>query len=161
MTAWRLAQINIGTLKAPVDSPLIADFVANLERINALAEAQPGFVWRLTGEGGDATDIQPFENPLVAINMSVWTDLNSLAGFVYRSDHRGVMRRRAEWFEKMELYTCLWWVPEGHEPTPEEGIERLEILRRRGPSPEAFTFKVPFPAPGAAEPPTPDLDECA
>ena len=161
MTAYHLAEINIGTLRAPVDSPLIAEFVANLDRINALAESQPGFVWRLTGEGNDATDIQPFDNPLMAINMSVWTDNEALAAFVYRTAHRDVMRRRAEWFEKMELYTCLWWVPVGHEPTPEEGIARLEILRRNGPCPDAFTFRQPFPAPGAAEPPAPILDECA
>jgi len=161
MTAYHLAEINIGTLRAPVDSPQIAEFVANLDRINALAESMPGFVWRLTGEGNDATDIQPFENPLMAINMSVWTDAEALAGFVYRSAHRDIMRRRAEWFEKMELYTCLWWVPVGHQPTPEEGIARLEILRHNGPTAEAFTFRQPFPAPDAAAPPAPILDECA
>lgn len=161
MTAYQLAEINIGTLRDAVDSPMIADFVANLDRVNALAEATPGFVWRLVGEGGDATDIQPFENPLMAINMSTWTDIDSLAGFVYRTAHRDVMRRRAEWFEKMELYQCLWWVPAGHQPTPEEGIARLEILRRKGPGPEAFTFREPFPAPDALEPPAAVLDECA
>ena len=161
MSGYHLAEVNIGTLRDAVDSPMIAEFVANLARINALAEDQPGFVWRLTGEGDDATDIQPFENPLMAINMSVWTDPDSLAAFVYRTAHRDVMRRRAEWFEKMELYMCLWWVPVGHQPTPQEAIERLEILRQRGPSPEAFTFRQPFPAPDALEPPEPILDECA
>lgn len=161
MSGYHLAEVNIGTLRDAVDSPMIAEFVANLARINALAEDQPGFVWRLTGEGDDATDIQPFENPLMAINLSVWTDPDSLAAFVYRTAHRDVMRRRAEWFEKMELYMCLWWVPVGHQPTPQEAIERLEILRQRGPSPEAFTFRQPFPAPDALEPPEPILDECA
>jgi hypothetical protein len=160
MAPNQLAQINIGTLKAPVDSPLIAGFTANLERINALAEGQPGFVWRLKGEGGDATDISAFDNPLIAINMSVWTDLDALAAFVYRSPHREVMRRRGEWFEKMELFQCLWWVEAGHQPTPQEGIQRLEILRRLGPSPEAFTFRMPFAAPGLAAPKA-ILDECA
>lgn len=161
MSGYHLAEVNIGTLRDAVDSPMIADFVANLARINALAEDQPGFVWRLTGEGDDATDIQPFENPLMAINLSVWTDPDALAAFVYRTAHRDVMRRRAEWFEKMELYMCLWWTPVGHKPTPQEAIDRLEILRQRGPSPEAFTFRQPFPAPDAAEPPAPILDECA
>jgi hypothetical protein len=95
------------------------------------------------------------------MNMSVWTDPEALAAFVYRTGHREVMRRRAEWFHKLELFMCLWWVPVGHIPTPEEGIARLEILRRRGPSAEAFTFREPFPAPGAAQPPAPILDECA
>ncbi|MCI3132210.1 DUF3291 domain-containing protein [Phenylobacterium aquaticum] len=161
MSGFHLAQINIGTLKAPVDAPETAEFVANLGVINALAESQPGFIWRLTGDGDDATDIQPFENPLMAVNMSVWTDTESLAAFVYRTAHRDIMRRRREWFESMELYMCLWWVPIGHEPTPEEGIARLEILRRRGPSPEAFTFREPFPAPDVATPPAAILDECA
>ena len=161
MSGYHLAEVNIGTLRDAVDSPMIADFVANLARINALAEDQPGFVWRLTGEGDDATDIQPFENPLMAINLSVWTDPDSLAAFVYRTAHRDIMRRRAEWFEKMELFMCLWWVPIGHQPTPQEAIERLEILRQRGPSPDAFTFRQPFPAPDVLEPPAPILDECA
>jgi hypothetical protein len=161
MSGYHLAEVNIGTLRDAVDSPMIAEFVDNLARINALAEGQPGFVWRLTGEGDDATDIQPFENPLMAINLSVWTDPDALAAFVYRTAHRDIMRRRAEWFEKMELYMCLWWIPVGHQPTPQEAIQRLEILRQHGPSAEAFTFRQPFPAPDAARPPEPILDECA
>ena len=161
MSGYHLAEVNIGTLRDAVDSPMIAEFVANLARINALAEDQPGFVWRLTGEGDDATDIQPFDNPLMAINLSVWTDPDALAAFVYRTAHRDIMRRRAEWFEKMELFMCLWWVPIGHQPTPQEAIQRLEILRQRGPSPDAFTFRQPFPAPDSAESPAPILDECA
>ena len=161
MTQHHLAQINIGILKAPMDAPETAGFANNLDRINALAEAQPGFVWRLTGEGNNATDIQMFDDPLQILNMSVWTDLDALAAFVYRTDHRDVMRRRAEWFHKMELFMCLWWVPVGHEPTPQEAIERLATLRRLGPSREAFTFRDPFPAPGALIPPPAILDECA
>ncbi len=161
MPRHHLAQINIGTLRAPVASPLIAPFVAQLDRINALAEVQPGFIWRLTGEGNDATDIVAFENPLIALNMSLWTDAEALAAFVYRSSHLDVMRRRAEWFERMELFMALWWVPAGHRPTPAEGIDRLDRLRRLGPTADAFTFRRLFAAPGAAAPPAPILDECA
>lgn len=161
MSGWHLAQINIATLKAPIDAPETAEFAANLDRINALAESQPGFVWRLKGEGNDATDIQAFDNPLTIPNMSVWTDPENLAAFVYRTAHRDIMRRRAEWFEKMEIYTCLWWVPVGHEPTVEEGIAALDSLRRLGPSPGAFTFKDLYPAPDAAAAAEPILDECA
>lgn len=161
MSRFHLAQINIGRLLAPVDHPKLADFVANLDRINALADGQPGFVWRLTGEGGDATDIKPVEDdPMVAINMSVWTDLDALAAFVYRTAHREVMRRRREWFEGMETYMTLWWVPFGHRPTPAEGMARLAILERLGPGPDAFTFRNPFPAPDASSV-APILDECA
>ena len=161
MTDFQLAQINIGTFKAPVESPLIAEFIANLDRINALADISPGFVWRLTGNGNDAIDIQPFENPLIGINMSVWTGTDALAVFVYRSAHRDIMRRRHEWFEKMELFTCLWWVPAGHKPTPEEGIGRLDLLRRCGPTPDAFTFRDPFGPPDDMQLIEPILDECA
>ena len=84
-------------------------------------------------------------------NMSVWQDSQSLQAFVYRSDHVGVMRRRREWFEKMDLYMVLWWVPRGHRPAAEEGIKRLNLLRSRGPSADAFTFGNPFPAPGTSE----------
>jgi hypothetical protein len=140
---------------------MIADFKNNLDRINALAEGHAGFVWRLTGEGNDATDIQPKpDDPLFAINLSVWTDAASLGAFVYRSGHVEIMRRRREWFEVMETYMCLWWVPVGHQPTVEEAMAKLELLERLGPTPEAFTFKTPFPAPDLT-PAEPILDECA
>ena len=160
MTAYHLAQINVGTLKAPMAAPETAGFKDNLDSINALADAAPGFVWRLVGEGGDATDILMWDDPLMLLNMSLWTDIESLAAFVYRTAHRDVMRRRGEWFEKVETYMCLWWVPAGHVPTPEEAIARLESLRRRGPTAEAFTFREPFPSPDAAAAPPAVLETC-
>lgn len=161
MTGYHLAQINVGRLLAPVDDPRIADFVANLDRINALADGTPGFVWRLVGEGNNATDIQPRpDDPLFAINMSVWTSLDALAGFVYRSAHRDIMRRRRDWFEAMETYMALWWIPAGHIPTIDEALQRLAVLERLGPTAEAFTFRHPFPAPDAT-PVAPVLDKCA
>jgi len=162
MSQFHLAQINIARLRAPVDDPMIAEFVANLDRINALADASSGFVWRLTGQGDNATDIQPDPNdPLIALNMSVWESPQALGAFVYRSDHLGVMRRRAQWFEKLELYMALWWTPIGRRPLVEEGWSRLETLRRLGPTAEAFTFQHPFAAPDAEKAPPPLLDECA
>lgn len=162
MSSFQLAQINVGRLRAHIDDPLIRDFKDNLDRINAIADAAPGFVWRLKGKGNNATDIQPDANdPLFAINMSVWESPQALGAFVYRSDHLPIMRRRAEWFEKMELFMGLWWVPAGHRPSVEEGLARLDILRRRGPSQEAFTFREILPAPDAEHAPPPILDECA
>ena len=161
MTGFHLAQINVGRLLAPVDHPQIADFAANLDRINALADGLPGFVWRLKGDGDNATDIQPKpEDPLFAINMSVWEGLDALAGFVYRSAHRDIMRRRREWFEPMEVFMTLWWIPAGHIPTPAEGLERLAAFEKLGPTAEAFSFRYPFPAPDAVAI-DPILDECA
>jgi hypothetical protein len=161
MSGWQLAQINIGRLVAPYGSPPVAEFVASLPKINAVADAQAGFVWRLTGDGDDATDIQAFDDPMLAMNMSVWESLEALAAFVYRSEHRDFMRRRREWFEAPAgAYMALWWVPAGHRPTPAEGRARLEALQRDGPTPFAFSFRQPFPAPGGLEE-TPILDECA
>lgn len=151
MSAHELAQLNIAILKAPLDSPELADFVANLDRINALAEASPGYVWRLQTDEGDATALRPLgENVLV--NMSVWCDAEALNAYVYRSDHAGIMRRRREWFERMvEAYMVLWWVPAGHRPTVAEALVRLEKLRAEGPTPFAFTFRQAFPPPGATD----------
>jgi hypothetical protein len=144
---YHVAQVNIGMPKAPTDSPLLADFMAALDRINALADESPGFVWRLQTEDGNATAIRPFEDERLMINMSVWESVDELATFVYRSAHVEVMRRRREWFDHMRLYMALWWVPAGNVPTKSEARERLDHLAEHGPTPFAFTFKVRFPPP--------------
>jgi len=145
---FELAQMNVARLKAPLDSPQLADFVGALDGINALADASPGFVWRLQDDSGNATALHPMGEDII-VNMSVWRDPESLQAFVYRSDHAGVMRRRREWFQKMELYLVLWWVPRGQRPTPEEGIARLNLLRSGGPSEDAFSFGKLFSPPGS------------
>jgi hypothetical protein len=159
--AFHLAQINIARLKAPLDHPSVAPFVAALDPVNALADASPGFVWRLAGEAGDATDIRPFDDPDMLVNMSVWESLPELAAFVYRGGaHRQIMRRRNEFFERPDVFMALWWVPAGHRPTVEEGLERLEVLRRLGPTSAAFTFAHPFAAPDGG-PAEAVFDRCA
>jgi hypothetical protein len=163
MSAYELAQLNIGIIKGPMDSPVMADFAGNLERINALAERTPGFVWRLQTEEGDATAIRPFENPNMLVNMSVWRDVESLNKYVYSSAHVEIMRRRREWFERMqEAFLVLWWVPKGHRPSVAEAIAKLEVLRSKGSTAEAFTFRQAFPAPDADQtrPPVTFGDEC-
>jgi hypothetical protein len=153
MSAYELAQLNIGIIKGPIDSPVMAEFVANLDRINALAERTPGFVWRLQTEEGNATAIRPYpENENMAVNMSVWRDVASLNKYVYSSEHVQIMRRRKEWFEKMDqAFLVLWWVPKGHRPSIEEAKARLEQLRAKGPTAEAFTFRQAFPPPDAGQ----------
>ena len=147
MSTYQLAQLNIARLVAPIDSPQLADFVANLERINALAEASPGFVWRLQTEEGDATAIRDFGDDII-VNMSVWENVDSLRKYVYETAHVEILRRRQEWFEKMrDNSVVLWWVPEGHQPSLTEAEARLEQLKASGPGPEAFTFRQPFPSP--------------
>jgi uncharacterized protein DUF3291 len=148
MAGHHLAQLNIALLSAPLDSPQLAGFVAALDEINALADAAPGFVWRLQTEDGDATAIRAFDDDRLIVNMSVWASVEALADYAYRSDHVRVLRRRREWFESMrEAYQVLWWVPAGELPTVAEARRRLEHLREHGPSEHAFTFRTPFPAP--------------
>jgi Domain of unknown function (DUF3291) len=143
-----LAQINVGRLLAPVDSPLVAEFMAALDPINALADTSPGFVWRFQTEDGNATSVRPYEDEEILINLSVWQSIEALDAFVYHSDHTGYLRRRREWFGRMdEAMLALWWLPDGERPTVEEGVARLDHLRAHGPTPEAFTFRQRFPAP--------------
>ena len=137
----------------------MAEFMANLERINGVGDASPGFVWRLQGEDGNATGLeQPF-GPEIIVNMTVWTDVESLRAFVFRSEHVAFLRRRAEWFEKLDgPPTVLWWVPAGHRPTLARRRPGWTSSPRRGPSPAAFTFAHAFGADGALLRRASDLD---
>jgi Domain of unknown function (DUF3291) len=146
-----LAQLNIGRLKAPIDDPTIHDFRTNLARVNALAEASPGYVWRLQDESGDATSIKPFGDELEIINLTMWDSIEALADFTYRSGHVELLRRRREFFEAPgQPVLCMWWVPKGTVPTVDEAIARLDYLRTHGPSPRAFTFRNRF-GPGSED----------
>lgn len=148
-SAFQLAQLNVGRTREPQDSELLAGFVAALDPVNAAADEAPGFVWRLQDESGDATSIRAFEDELMIVNMSVWESIEALRAFVYSSPlHKSVLRRRREWFERMELYLVLWWVERGHIPSVEEAKERLEVLGDQGPGPRAFTFRHPAAPPG-------------
>ena len=140
-----IAQLNVGILVAPPGDERVAPFVDALDEINALADAAPGFVWRLQSDSGNALDIRVFDDPSVALNMSVWESIEALHHYAYRTAHVDFFKRRAEWFEPpTEPGTVLWWVPAGHIPTPEEGAERLQQLRQEGPTPAAFTFAKRF-----------------
>ena len=145
---WHIAQYNLAKLRAPLDDPLLADFVAEIDRINQLGDASPGFVWRHQTEDGNSTSVRPREDTSIIINFTVWESIEALFEFTYHSDHVEVYRKRRKWFEHVEwAYLALWWIPAGHIPTVEEGEERLRHLDAHGPSPYAFTFKKRFPAP--------------
>ncbi|MER5218774.1 DUF3291 domain-containing protein [Streptomyces flaveus] len=157
--AYELAQVNIARLKAPLDSPQLKDFVDNLDPVNADAEAADGFVWRLKGDSGDATDVSVFGDEWLIINLTMWRDTNALTAYMYQGRHREMLARRREWFEKMqEAMTALWWVPAGHRPTVAEAEARLLHLRTHGPTPYAFSLRTSFPA-RAAEPVVVELPE--
>ena len=140
-----LSQINIAKMQAPIDSPIMADFVSNLDNINALAEKSEGFVWRLKDDNNNATSIKIFNDDFLIVNMSVWKNADALFQFVYQSNHVEIFKRRKEWFEKMqEMHMALWYIPEGHLPTVSEATERLSYLRSNGETPFAFSFKKRF-----------------
>jgi Domain of unknown function (DUF3291) len=149
--AFHIAELNIALAKEPLDTPLLADFMAALDPINALADGAPGFVWRLQAEDGNATSIKAFEDERMIVNLTVWESVDDLVQFVYRSGHVDVMRRRREWFERILMHMVLWWVPAGHIPGVDEALDRLAHLREHGPTPHAFTFRVQFPAPALAD----------
>ncbi|MGW1215719.1 DUF3291 domain-containing protein [Streptomyces sp. NPDC002499] len=150
--AYQLAQVNIGRLKAPLDSPQLKDFVDSLDPVNADADGADGFVWRLESDSGNATDVPVLGDEWLIINMSVWQDLGSLTAYMYAGRHREMLARRREWFERVrEAMVVLWWVPAGHRPTVAEAEERLLRLRADGPTPYAFTFRSPFPATSHAQ----------
>ena len=150
MSDYHLAQINIARMLAPVDDPLLVEFVAQLAPVNSLADQSPGFVWRLQTESGDATSLKVYDDDMIIVNLTVWENVEALREFVYKSTHSGVMRDRKKWFEKFDgPYYAMWWVPAGHIPSTQEAKERLEYLREHGDSPFAFSFKNIFFAPTA------------
>ncbi|MBT8263592.1 MAG: DUF3291 domain-containing protein [Bacteroidia bacterium] len=138
-----LAQLNIAEAIASMDSPEMADFVNNIERINTLAESSQGYIWRLTDEGSDNSySMQLFDSEFIVTNMSIWKDKESLFDFVYNTGHVEIFKRRKEWFHKMaKSHMVLWYINEGHIPDIEEAKERLRYLREQGESAYAFTFK--------------------
>ena len=141
----KLAQLNIALAKYPLDAPEIKEFVDNLDLVNGIAESSEGFIWRLKDEAGDATNIKLFDDPNMIINMSVWESVDTLKNFMFRTHHRDFMRRKSEWFHRLAEDTyVLWWVEDGHIPTTEEALARLDHLRQHGDTPHAFTFKTNF-----------------
>lgn len=160
--AYHLAQVNLAYSLADPDDPLMADFVAQLDAINRLAEASPGFVWRYTSADTRDPEQREFADPRVLFNMSVWESVEALHAFTYRSAHAKVFAARRKWFDEWKDKArtvaelgegtpgvALWWVPAGHIPTPAQGRQRLRMLGLKGPHPEAFTFKHMFTADGA------------
>lgn len=150
---FHLAQANIALSRAPLSNPLMADFVAQLAHINALADASPGFVWRLQAEDDDTSVINAFRNPLIILNMSIWESVESLHNYTYRSNHVEPFKKRRNWFEKLDQpHLALWWLPIDSRPDGMEACRRLNILKEKGPSPEAFTFGKLYDPQGIAIP---------
>lgn len=151
MSRFHLAQLNLGLFRAPLDAPEMAEFLAALGPINAIAESTPGFVWRLKDQDGASSsfvEVPGRSDPLWAPNMSVWEDIESLQHFMYKSGHASYLRRRVEWFQKPDRpINVLWWIPAGDIPTLEDAVRRLDYLTDNGPSEQGWTLTRPFPHP--------------
>ncbi|MEO0440819.1 MAG: DUF3291 domain-containing protein [Pseudomonadota bacterium] len=150
MSGYHLAQVNVAIFRRPKDDPVNKDFIDALDRVNAAADAAPGFVWRLQDESGNALDVPAGSSvdPNLVVNLSVWEDVESLRNFVYRQlDHVAVLKRREEWFDSTVSRMALWWIPQGHRPDPAEAIARVRFLEKYGPKAKAFTFQDVFAPP--------------
>ena len=140
-----LSQVNISWTIAPLDDPIMAEFVAQLDAINKLADNSPGFIWRLQTQEGNATSIRAYDDELIIFNLSVWESIDTFKQFVYHSQHGEVMRDRKKWFRKSEgINMALWWVPIGHIPTVDEAKKRLQYLNDYGESAYAFSLNKQF-----------------
>ena len=137
-----IGQMNFATALAPLDHPIMSDFMANLDRINALAEASSGFVWRLKDDSGNATSIKIMTDPKAILNVSVWQTVADLHKFAYHTDHKSFVVRRDEWFVPTTRRSMALWSIEDDAPMPtaEEAFERLRYLEAHGPSPYAFDW---------------------
>lgn len=137
-----LAELNVGRLVADVDDPRVAEFMTNLDRVNGLGKRSPGFVWMMEGSGEPGTgntETKIGGDPLFVANLSLWEDVASLEHFVFNTIHRQFFEKRAQWFEAMaDQHFVMWWVPQGHRPTLDEGLARLEQRKTQGDSDDAF-----------------------
>ena len=133
-----LAELNIGRFKHPTSDPRMADFMDNLDRVNALAERSEGFVWRLKSDGSNnATDLRVGDD--YAVNMSVWTDAKSLENYVFKTVHAQFYKRKAEFFDLMEKpHMVFWWIPKGHTPSLSEAMDKLQDFEKNGATQRAF-----------------------
>jgi len=144
-----VAHLNTARAVAPFDDAAMAGFVERIAQVNATADAAAGFVWRLDDDHDDAvTAPLLFGDSMLLVNISVWTDVQSLSSWVYGDAmHREVMRRRREWFESdgtpSTVTTVCWWVSEGHRPTVAEAEQALVHLRNNGPSANIFPLLRP------------------
>jgi Domain of unknown function (DUF3291) len=145
---YHIAQVNIALMRAALEDPLMAEFVASLDEINALADGSPGFVWRLQTDQGNATNFRPYGDERILFNLSVWESIEELRTYVYKSAHGEIMQKRRQWFDKFEgMYFALWWVEAGHIPDVMEAKQKLDYLNEHGASDRAFDFKNFFPSP--------------
>lgn len=149
MSKYQLAEINIARMKGVnINDPLMKEFVDNLDKVNALAESSPGFIWRFKDESNNATSFNPYNDEQVIINISVWDSIEHLENYMYKTLHSEFLKRRREWFHRFgKVYTAMWWIPCGQFPTVQEAVNNLEYLQKNGATEKVFDFKTKFICP--------------
>jgi len=143
MTEYQIAEINVARMRGVnINDPIMKEFVDNLDKVNALAESSKGFIWRLKDESNNATNLNPFNDEQVIINISVWQSIETLENFIYKTFHTEFLKRRKEWFQSYgKAYTAMWWTPKGQYPAIQEAIEKLDYYQKNGPSELVFDFR--------------------
>jgi hypothetical protein len=141
MSDYQLVHANVAHARAPLDSPLMADFAAQVEELNSLARSAAGFVAQPTLPDEGSVYLAP-----LLLNVSIWESIESLDAFTHQGKHAEALERRGEWFEQdgTRPNYVLYWIPKGHIVTEKEIKERLDYLGKYGPTPYAFTLKQPF-----------------
>ena len=149
MSHYHLAEINIAKMKGvDINDPIMKEFTDNLDLINTLAENSDGFVWRLKDDSYNATNLNPYNDEQIIVNVSVWENIETLEHYMYKTFHSDFLKRRKEWFLKFgKAHTAMWWIPKGDIPTLEEAVEKLDYLQKNGVSELVFDLRNKFPAP--------------
>ncbi len=137
-----VAELNIVHRRYELDDPRFADFINNLDRINALAERSPGFVWRLKDDSGTSIRIETGDDPTLLPNLSVWESMEALYRFTFQTVHARIYDRRLEWFDPhAEAHFVMWYVPVGHQPSLDEAFAQLGALQQHGPTERVFGWE--------------------
>jgi hypothetical protein len=137
---YQLVHANIATPRAPLEDPLMRDFVERIDEIDALAQGWPGFI---------AQPMLPderliFSEPIL-VNVSTWESVENLREFTYASKHAEFLKRRTDWFIQSDLPAyVLYWAPADQVPTEAEIKLRRDHLHWNGATPLAFTFDEPY-----------------
>ena len=140
-----LAHFNWATLRGDWGSEVVAGFQNAVEKVNALADRSPSFVWRYAGDEATAAARIGWpmfvENSRIIASFSVWQAPGAFEDYVLKTVHGAFRRRSDEWFEPATgVNVALWWVPVGHTPSVSEAREKVETLQSEGPSETVFTF---------------------
>ena len=134
-----LAVVNVSQLRYRLDDERMASFVDGIDPINRLAEAAPGFVWRGRGVAGHAALLDRAGGELF-VNVSLWESYLDFHRFIYQGAHGRYLTARDRWFVHLPGPTAaLWWTSPEDRPEVGPALTRLRMLRRDGPSRQAFT----------------------